>query len=131
MKKLMFLILLLTGATAAQDKPLHKQPWVYTKSFHRGGNFTFMTSTHKVYETVCYGAIFTVGKPPFERRGVDRCLNTLSSVSECTPGRGFSGNALAELAAGYPTDTNTIAYETLEGPEVNLPRLALHGVLKD
>ena len=68
-----------------------RKPWVYTKSFH-DGNFTFVTSDHKVYEAHCDRVKYVLGGKYSgvpSRSGANVCQNTLGSVNECTPDRGF------------------------------------------
>jgi hypothetical protein len=83
-------VILMTSVVFGQN-PTFRKPWVYTKSFH-DGTFTFVSSDHKVYEARCdhvkyvHGGKYS-GVP--SRSGANVCNNTLASVNDCTPDRGF------------------------------------------
>jgi hypothetical protein len=84
------LVIFMSITTFGQNSNL-RRPWVYTKSFH-GGTFTFVTSDHKVYEARCDHVKYAQGGKYSgvpSRSGADVCNNTLGSVNDCTPDRGF------------------------------------------
>ena len=101
-------VLILAGHVLAQSEPTRtptfRKPWVYTKSFH-DGTFTFVSSDRKVYDARCdhvkyvHGGKYS-GVP--SRSGANVCNNTLASVNDCTPDRGFP-------------ETDTLSYDGILG----------------
>ena len=87
---LRFALVLMASVVFGQT-PTFRKPWVYTKSFH-DGTFMFVSSDRKVYEARCdhvkyvHGGKYS-GVP--SRSGANVCNNTLASVNDCTPDRGF------------------------------------------
>mgnify|MGYP001338146140 CR=1 FL=1 len=77
--------------SAVGQTPTLRKPWVYTKSFH-DGIFTFVSSDHKVYKAHCDHVKYIQGGKYSgvpSRSGANVCNNTLASVNDCTPDRGF------------------------------------------
>ena len=75
-----FIVALLSECVWGQSKP-----WVYTQSFN-DGRIVFVTSDRKVYTTSCSHVEYSNGK---SHSGTNVCVNTISSVNECTPPRGY------------------------------------------